>query len=189
MIETERLVLRPPHEDDLPFILAEINTASMMRHLGGEARPADAVAEGLAEDIAAFADGSYLRWTVWLKDGEARIGRVGLFHVRTAAAPEALRGQREIGWMLAETWQGQGLASEAARAALAYGFEYLDLPAIFSQTSASNEASTRMMHRLGFERRADLDYVDPDYPAADNPTTVYRLGRGNWASRHGGVRD
>ncbi|MFM5894938.1 MAG: GNAT family N-acetyltransferase [Novosphingobium sp.] len=189
MIETARLVLRPPSEHDLPFILAEINTARMMRHLGGEARPADAVANGLADDIAAFDDGSYLRWTVWLKEGERRIGRVGLFHVRTAAAPEALRGQREIGWMLAEAYQGQGLASEAARAALGHGFEDLDLPAIFSQTSASNEASTRMMHRLGFERRADLDYVDPDYPAADNPTTVYRLGRGNWASRHGGVRD
>jgi RimJ/RimL family protein N-acetyltransferase len=189
MIETERLVLRPPSEHDLSFILAEINTASMMRHLGGVARPVDAVAEGLAEDIAAFAVGSYLRWTVWLRGEERRIGRVGLFHVRTLAAPEILRGQREIGWMLAEAYQGLGLASEAAQAVLAYGFEDLDLPAVFSQTSTSNAASTRMMHRLGFERRADLDYVDPDYPAADNPTTVYRLGRGNWASRHGGVRD
>jgi RimJ/RimL family protein N-acetyltransferase len=189
MIETARLVLRPPSANDLPFILAEINTAGMMRHLGGSARPADAVAEGLAEDIAAFADGSYLRWTVWLRGEEHRIGRVGLFRVRTAAAPEGLRGQREIGWMLAETYQGQGLATEAARAALAYGFERLELPAIFSQTSASNEASTRMMDRLGFERRSDLDYVDPDYPAADNPTTVYRLGWGDWASRDGGVRD
>ena len=189
MIETERLVLRPPSEHDLPFVLAEINTASMMRHLGGEARPADTVAEGLVEDIAAFADGSYLRWTVWLRGEERRIGRVGLFHVRTAAAPDGLRGQREIGWMLSEAWQGQGLASEAARAALAYGFECLDLPVIYSQTSASNVASTRMMDRLGFARRADLDYVDPDYPAADNPTTVFRLGRGEWASRDGGVRD
>jgi RimJ/RimL family protein N-acetyltransferase len=189
MIETARLVLRPPSEYDLPFILAEINTASMMCHLGGEARPADVVAEGLAEDIAAFAVGLYLRWTVWLREEERRIGRVGLFHVRTAAAPRALRGQREIGWMLAEADQGKGLASEAAQAALTYGFGDLDLPAIFSQTSDSNASSTRMMHRLGFERHADLDYVDPDYPAADNPTTVYRLVRGNWASRHGGICD
>ena len=189
MIETERLVLRPPSEHDLPFILAEINTASMMRHLGGEARPDDVAAQKLAEDITAFADGSYLRWTVWLRQDELRIGRVGLFHARSAAAPAALRGQREIGWMLAEAYQGLGLASEAARAGLGYGFEVLDLPAIFSQTSASNAASTRMMHRLGFERHADLDYADPDYPAADNPTTVYRLGRGEWASRHGGIRD
>ena len=189
MIETDRLVLRPPSESDLPFILAEINTADMMRHLGSEARPAETVAGSLEADIAAFAEGTYLRWTVWLKTGECRIGRVGLFHVGTTAAPQALRGQREIGWMLAQTSQGQGFASEAARAVLGHGFVALGLPAIYSQTSASNVASTRMMQRLGFARCSDLDYVDPGYPAADNPTTVYRLGRGEWASRNGGVRD
>ena len=189
MIETDRLVLRPPSESDLPFILSEINTVIMMRHLGGEARPVDDVAKSHAEDIAAFADGSYQRWTVWLKAEQRRIGRVGLFHVRTKTAPEKLRGQREIGWMLAEGHQGQGYAAEAARAVLAYGFSVLKLPIIYSQTSDSNAASTRMMLRLGFERCPDLDYLDPDYPAADNPTTVYRLGRGEWASLDGGVRD
>ena len=189
MIETDRLVLRPPSEGDLPFILAEINTVSMMRHLGGEARPAEAVAEALAEDIAAFATGTYLRWTVWFKAEERRIGRVGLFRVRTQTAPMTLRGQREIGWMLAESAQGHGFATEAASAAIDHGFDALGLPVIYSQTSDSNTASTRMMLRLGFERYPDLDYVDPDYPAADNPTTVYRLGRGEWASRNGGVRD
>ncbi len=189
MIETARLVLRPPCESDLPFILAEIETASMMRHLGGEARPADVVAQSLAEDIAAFAFGTYLRWTVWLKAGERRVGRVGLFHVRAQAAPRALRGQREIGWMLAESSQGHGFATEAARAALGYAFGALALPAVYSQTSDSNAASTRMMQRLQFERCRDLDYEDADYPAADNPTTVYRLGRGEWASLDGGVRD
>ncbi|MFM5918555.1 MAG: GNAT family N-acetyltransferase [Novosphingobium sp.] len=189
MIETARLILRPPHFDDLSFILAQINTDSMMRHLGGQARSADQVAEGLAQDVAAFADGSYFRWTVWLKENELRIGRVGLFEVRAAAAPAALRGQREIGWMLAESVQGRGFATEAARAVLGHGFRELDLPAIHSQTSDSNLASTRMMERLGFERRAELDYVDPDYPSADNPTTVYCLRRGEWASRDDGVRD
>lgn len=189
MIETARLVLRPPGESDLPFILAEIETAGMMRHLGGEARPAAVVAQSLAEDIAAFAAGTYLRWTVWLKAEERRVGRVGLFHVRAQAAPQALRGQREIGWMLAEASQGHGFATEAARAVLGYAFGELALPAIYSQTSDSNSASTGMMQRLGFERCPDLGYVDPDYPAADNPTTVYRLGRGEWASLDGGVRD
>lgn len=189
MIETERLVLRPPSADDLPFILAQINTAGMMRHLGGAARPVDDVAKSHAEDIAAFADGSYQSWTVWLKEGQQRIGRVGLFPVRTKTAPEALRGQREIGWMLAEAHQGRGYAAEAARAVLAYGFDVLDLPVIFAQTSDSNEASTRMMLRLRFEWCTQLGYVDPDYPAPDNLTTVYRIGRGDWASQHERVRD
>jgi hypothetical protein len=36
------------------------------------------------------------------------------------------------------------------------------------------------MHRLGLARRADLDYVDPDYPQADNPTTVWSVTAEEW---------
>lgn len=183
MIATGRLVLRPPAADDLPFILDEINTPAMMRHLGGQTRSADEVAEGLAGDIAAFASGDYLRWTVWLHAEDRRVGRVGLFRVRAAAAPDALRGQSEIGWMFGEAHWGQGYATEAARAVLDYGFAQMDREVIYSQTSDSNAASTRMMHRLGFERFSAFDYVDPDYPAADNPTTVYRLGRRGWTGQ------
>lgn len=180
MIDTARLALHPPHPDDLAFIQAEINTASMMAYLGGTVRSAAETEQGLQDDIAAFANGDWLRWTVRrLSDGQ-RIGRVGLFTVRSASAPEPLRGRREIGWMLAEAAQGQGYAAEAARAALAHGFSELGLPEIYSQTSDSNGPSTRMMQRLGFARRSDLDYVDPDYPAADNPTTVYCLTRAAW---------
>lgn len=180
MIDTARLALYPPHPDDLAFIQAEINTASMMAYLGGTVRSAAETEQGLQDDIAAFANGDWLRWTVRrLSDGQ-RIGRVGLFTVRSASAPKPLRGRREIGWMLAEAAQGQGYAAEAARAALAHGFSELGLPEIYSQTSDSNGPSTRMMQRLGFARRSDLDYVDPDYPAADNPTTVYCLTRAAW---------
>ena len=46
---------------------------------------------------------------------------------------------------------------------------------LYSQTSDSNAASTRMMQRLGFTFRPELGYDDPDYPPHDNPTTVWSL--------------
>ena len=174
MLATARLILRPPAPEDLPWILAAMNTPAVLRHLGGVRAP-EVVAEGLADDIAAFHSGGHQRWTVWLGDGTTRIGRCGLFHLRSPAAPEALRGQREIGWTFAEARWGCGYATEAARAVIAYAFDALALPVLYSQTSDSNRDSTRMMQRLGFTRRAALDYVDPDYPPADNPTTVWSL--------------
>ena len=172
-LATARLILRPPVAEDLHWVLTAMNTPAVMAHLGG-VRPDDAVAESFADDIAAFAapDG-HRRWTVWLRDGSERVGRVGLFHLRSPAAPEALRGQREIGWTFAQGHWGCGYATEAAEAALGYAFGVMGLPCIYGQTSDSNAASTRMMQRLGFVRRAALDYVDPDYPPADNPTTVW----------------
>jgi RimJ/RimL family protein N-acetyltransferase len=175
-LHTARLVLRPPAEDDLPFLLQTMNTPAVMRYLAGEVRSAEEVSDGLAADIAAFglADG-HRRWTVWTRDGDRRLGRCGLFHVRSAAAPETLRGQREIGWTLAEEAWGHGYATEAARAVLEFAFAELKLQTVYAQTSDSNATSTRMMGRLGFARRSALDYVDPDYPARDNPTTVWSL--------------
>lgn len=177
MIETGRLVLRPPTMDDLPWIAAEMNGEKVMRHLGGPRSEAE-VADGLAADIAAFSTpGGHRRWTIWRRDDDRRIGRCGLFHVRSAAAPDALRGANEIGWTLADHAWGQGYATEAARAVLDHGFDTMRFAVIFAQTSDSNARSTRMMTRLGFERLAALDYVDPDYPPHDNPTTIWRIAR------------
>lgn len=173
-IATERLILRPPATEDLPWILAEMNTPEVLRHLGGVRAPG-LVAERLADDIAAFHNGGHQRWTVWLKDGATRVGRLGFFHVPSPHAPPEIRGQREIGWSFAESDWGRGYAGEAARAVIGYAFETRGVPVLYSQTSDSNVGSTRMMRRLGFTTRPELGYVDPDYPPEDNPTTVWSM--------------
>lgn len=186
VLDTARLILRPTNAADLSWILTAINTPAMMRHLGGDALSADAVAQSLADDIDAFArpDG-HRRWTVLSKETGERVARCGLFHVRSLAAPDALRGQREIGWMLAEAHWGKGYATEAARGVLDHAFGALALPVVYAQTSDSNAGSTRMMQRLGLSRRAEFDYVDPDYPSADNPTTVWSITADDWSRPHG----
>lgn len=175
VLETRRLILRPPATSDLPFVLKRMNTAAVMRYLGGHPRPRADVEASLQADIAAFASGDWRRWTVWLRDGDCPVGRCGLFRVRSDAAPADLRGQLEIGWTFAQEYWGQGYASEAAGAVLDFAFGTLGWPVIYSQTSDSNAASTRMMHRLGFTARPDLGYDDSGYPPEDNPTTVWAL--------------
>ncbi len=172
MIETARLILRDQLDDDLDWFVENMNTPAVMRHLGGPRRR-EAIAAGMARNAESFARTGTGFWTLILRQSGERVGKCGLGTITSEHAPPELRGQPEIGWSLAEPFWGQGLASEAARAVLQYGFATLGHPTIFSQTSTSNRSSTRMMERLGFARRAELDYVDPDYPTADNPTTVY----------------
>ena len=180
MIASERLVLRIPEADDLTWQIAELNSPAVTRHLGGP-RDEAAIAASFAKDRSALLSGGYGFWTVTLRETGAAIGKCGLAPIYAPAAPEELVGGVQIGWTLAEPFWGHGYASEAAQAVLAHGFEVLDLPVIWSQTSDSNHASTRVMARLGFARCAALDYTDPDYPAADNPTTVYRITKECWA--------
>ncbi len=58
----------------------------------------------------------------------------------------------EVGWRLARPFWGRGYATEAASAALTFGFETVGLTEIVSYTSAINLRSRRVMERLGMSR-------------------------------------
>jgi ribosomal-protein-alanine N-acetyltransferase len=70
----------------------------------------------------------------------------------------------EVGWRLAVDHWGKGYASEAARLALSYGFETLDLPEIVSFTATTNRRSTAVMERLGMRRDPADDFDHPALP-------------------------
>lgn len=175
VLETERLILRPPIESDLAWQQTWLNTAAVMAHLGG-VQDETGFGAGFARNAAAFAAGEPGFFTVVLRDGLVPVGKCGLARI-SGCEPAEMQGGMQIGWSLAEPFWGQGLAAEAARAVIDWGFDCLALDTIWSQTSDSNQASTRLMNRLHFTRREELDYIDPDYPPADNPTTVYSKSR------------
>jgi RimJ/RimL family protein N-acetyltransferase len=56
----------------------------------------------------------------------------------------------EVGWRLAPQWRGLGLATEAGAAAVEFGFTEGGLDRIVSIYEPENEASGRVMQRLGF---------------------------------------
>ena len=68
----------------------------------------------------------------------------------------------EIGWRLATRYWGRGLATEAARACLVFGFEKAKLDRIVSFTSLVNRRSFRVMERLGMTRQGEFDH--PEIP-------------------------
>ena len=183
MITTARLELHPPQRDDLPFILAEMNTPAVMRYLGGELVSEAVATQALEQDIVAFEAGTYRRWTIRRREDGRRIGRCGLFTVQAPEAPAAIRNQDEIGWTLAEPFWRQGYAGEAARAVLDFAFGELGKETVWAETSDSNQPSTRLLQRLEFARTPQHDFHDPAYPAADNPTTIWRMDAAVWCAR------
>lgn len=181
-LETDRLILRQQGAADLAWQLAQLNTPQVMRHLGG-VRDEAAVSASFAQNGAAMAQGQIGFWTAVLKETGEPVGKCGLAPIAEPAAPQELQGGVQIGWSLAEPYWRRGLASEAARAVIGYGFGQLQLLAIWSQTSDSNRASSRLMARLGLQRRPEHDYTDPAYPPEDNPTTIYRIDRAAWGGQ------
>jgi len=84
----------------------------------------------------------------------------------------------EVGWRLASDFWGRGLATEAARAALAFGFGPAGLAEVISFTAAINLPSRRLMERLGMTRDPAADFDHPRLPPGHplGPHVLYRIG-------------
>jgi RimJ/RimL family protein N-acetyltransferase len=70
----------------------------------------------------------------------------------------------EIGWRLAQEHWGQGYATEAARAAIDFGFQKFELSEIVSFTVPDNLRSRAVMERIGMTRSPADDFDHPALP-------------------------
>jgi RimJ/RimL family protein N-acetyltransferase len=85
----------------------------------------------------------------------------------------------EIGWRLAAEYWGRGYATEGAGAVLGLGFDVLRLDEIVSFTVPANQASRRVMEKIGLVHDPADDFDHPSI-AAGHPLrrhVLYRLRR------------
>ncbi|HET9988918.1 MAG TPA: GNAT family N-acetyltransferase [Kofleriaceae bacterium] len=171
MIETARLVLRDWREEDIPAFAAMCADPEVMRYfpklLGYD--EASAMARRIRANLAREGWGL---WAVEVTGGAPFIGFVGL------SKPEFRPDENdvEIGWRLARSAWGHGYATEAARAALAFGFDQLALSEIVSFTVPANVPSQRVMERLGMRRDPSADFEHPNVPEG-SPLRLHWLWR------------
>jgi ribosomal-protein-alanine N-acetyltransferase len=182
-LTTERLLLREWRESDRAPFAAMNADPEVMRLM---TRPLDrAESDAFVDRIRAHwdADGHGL-WAVERRDDGSFIGFVGLAEPTFAAA---FTPAVEIGWRLARPAWGHGFATEAARAALGWGFEVLGLAEIVSFTTVANTRSRAVMERLGMTHDPAEDFLHPNLPEDHpiRPHVLYRLSRETWASRPG----
>ncbi len=179
-LETPRLRLRPFHDSDLPGLAALCADPDVMRYFPETMdRPA---AEALAQRIRLHFDThGFGPWSVSVVGGPRYVGFVGLmvplFEAHFTPCVEA-------GWRLSRGVWGQGYATEAARAALAFGFETLGLAEIVAMTVPANIRSRRVMERLGMTRNPEDDFDHPVLPEGHSLRrhVLYRLPRQTWAN-------
>ncbi|MGA8353890.1 MAG: GNAT family N-acetyltransferase [Solirubrobacteraceae bacterium] len=156
-LQTDRLLLRRWREQDLiPF--AQLNADPVvMEHFPCTLSAAESSA--LAKRIEeCFAQHGYGLWAVEVPGQAPFIGFVGLWPVRPELpfAPAV-----EVGWRLAHDFWGHGYATEAAQAAIAFGFQELGLQEIVSYTAEVNTRSRRVMERLGMSQDPTEDFEHP----------------------------
>jgi ribosomal-protein-alanine N-acetyltransferase len=148
-IETERLIFRQHQIDDLDAYCAMEADAEVRRYVGGSPRPREEAEKRFLPSLEPVTDGLSM-WATVLKPGHKYIGRCGIYpHFDTESKP--IPGEAAFGVYLAKAYWGMGLATEAGRAFIKYGFEQLKLQRIVTMIQVGNDASVRVVEKIGFE--------------------------------------
>ena len=172
-LETDRLLLRRWRATDRgPF--ADLNAdPEVMRHFPGLLTRAES--DAFADRIEGLFDQQgFGLWALEVKDGGAFVGFTGLHPMPPGVPGE---GGFEVGWRLAQHAWGQGYATEAARASVAFAFGEGHLPELFSMTAVSNVRSQAVMQRLGMSLRTHFDHPRVPVGHPVRPHVLYHLTR------------
>jgi RimJ/RimL family protein N-acetyltransferase len=147
ILETERLVLRPPQPSDAPAIqqLAGAREVALNTLLIPHPYPEGAAAAWLA---APRTENDRL-FILTLRDSGDAIGVMGLH-----ANPDHSRA--EIGYWIGVPYWNRGYATEAARAVIDFGLRDLGLNRVFAEVFARNAASGRVLEKAGMRHEGTL---------------------------------
>lgn len=153
-LETERLQLRPLTMDDLDFVYAHFSDPRVAEFLLDEP-PISTISQ--AREIIEFYQHpehkTWNRWGISLKSSGQLVGTCG-FHKWNKRDLHS-----EIGYDLHPDFWGQGLMTEALRAAIQNGFERMGLNRIAAIVYPQNQRSLQLLYKLGFQTEGLLrDY-------------------------------
>jgi RimJ/RimL family protein N-acetyltransferase len=150
-LASARVRLRPYRGDDAPAMFALYSDAAVMRYWSfppwTEAAEADAY---LVRAAAHAAQGLALPWAI------ADIADDRLVGTATLHSLQREQGRAELGYALAPSHQGRGLAAEALRLLLGHAFGPLALRRVEADVDPRNVASCRLLEALGFTREGLL---------------------------------
>lgn len=159
---TPRLTARNVQPEDLALLEQLHRDPQVMATLGG-VRSAEESARFLREKMAHWDRYGFGYWIFRTSHSGEFVGRGGIQHVEVGGNAEI-----EVGYTVAAHFWGQGYATEMARALVTLATEQLGLRNLVCFTLTTNQASQRVMAKVGFQFEREIVH-------AGAPHVLYRL--------------
>lgn len=160
ILKTERLILREFDEADVEPFFRMGSDPAVIRYTGdpgGGLRDFDHALEVMrSRPIVDYEKYGYGRWACVLKSNGAVIGFVGLKFLTDLQ-------EVDLGYRLLPEYWGKGLATEASRAVVDYGFTRLGLKRIIGIVDPENVASVRILEKVGMSPAGQSEYQGRPY--------------------------
>ena len=175
VLETERLLFRDHSIEDLEPFCAMQADPEVRRYVGGKPRSRQASEEKFR---SAFLIPNVERkgmWATVFKPEGCYVGYCGVYANMDSSG--LVPDEGVLGFYIARTYWGRGIATEAGRAFIEFGFGELHLSRIVSTVQVGNDASIHIMKKLGFTlmRREEGELRKYDHFEIRNPAGQVRL--------------
>lgn len=160
-LQTGRLVLRRHVRQDFEACLAVRSDPVVMRFLGDRPASAEEVWARLLRYEGHWAWLGFGCWAVCLAATGQYLGELGFAQIRRGIGA-GFDGHPELGWVLAAAAQGQGFATEAAQAALAWSDSRWPAAPTVCMIAPDNAASLRVAAKCGYAETGRALYRSND---------------------------
>ncbi len=170
-LETERLLFRSHESQDESDFVAMHTDPEVRRYVGGQAWPLDKAIQRFRKEYLGRPTKAFGLWATILKEDGKYIGSCGL------NAPR-IGGRTFLGYYIARPYSARGLASEACKALLDYGFNRLRLHSIFADVEKGHAISEHILQKFGFHWVSQ-----EEIPAGGRIISLYELQRTEWKNR------
>ncbi|MEZ0172565.1 GNAT family N-acetyltransferase [Microvirga sp. TS319] len=169
-LETERLVLRMHGIADFTESLALWRDPEVTRFLGGRPFTREEIWARLVRYVGHWALLGFGYWAVEEKTTGRFLGEVGFADFKRHIEP-SFDGLPEVGWMIAPHAHGKGYATEAVRAAIAWGDAHFEGERTVCIVAPENRPSIRVAEKCGYRELLRTTYKDNPMImfARDNP--------------------
>jgi ribosomal-protein-alanine N-acetyltransferase len=175
ILETERLILDTWQSGDWSEFRPIATDVEVMRYITGGVPWSDEKIQSFVDcQVEMYRTRGFCRWKLLEKPSMNLVGFCGAGFWRDALDPE-------IGWWLARSCWGRGLASEASMLALRDAFERVRLDRLISVAMPGNKASRRVMEKLGLE-------LDCEFESQGVRLVRYAIDRARYEARSSAIR-
>jgi ribosomal-protein-alanine N-acetyltransferase len=148
VLESERLIFRSHEAGDLDAFCVMEGDAEVRRYVGGAPRTREVAEQRFWSGPMKPVTGRLAMWATVLKPEGSYVGRCGLYvHMK---GEDRVPDEGVLSFYLARAFWGLGLATEAGRAFVDFGFGELGLKRIVTTVDTRNAASVRVLEKLGF---------------------------------------
>lgn len=168
VLQTERLILSGHTLADFEECYAVWSDPQVTRFIGGRPSTEEETWARVLRYAGLWSLLGYGYWMVRERGTGRFVGDVGLADFRREVVPP-LGHVPEAGWVLAAWAHGQGFATEAMRAILAWSDVHVDAPGTVCIISPDNAPSIRVAEKCGYRERERATYKDGEVIVLERP--------------------